>query len=239
MLTVSGTPTSATRHLQRYVDRYHDQQQHHADRLQHHGQHAGRGVPAHAESEFAGIGVDGQSYTGYINASSGVSPYTWTIGGNSVGSSGYSLGNGTLAAHSSGGNTLSISGTPSSTGTVTLTNVKVTDAANSNASNTYTITVNATQPLTITIGDVPQGMVNMPYTFGDLNITGGVSPYTIAYSNLPAGLQQSSTNSYQVVGTPTGSGTTVTVKVTDSATLAECRRAQPLACRWWPRRSRE
>jgi predicted RNA methylase len=166
-----------------------------------------------------GSAIVSQSYNGAINASGGVSPYTWTINGNSVGSSGYSLGNGTLAAYSSGGSTLSITGTPSSTGTVTLTNVKVVDAANSNATNTYTITVNAAQPLTITVGEVPQGMANMPYTFGGPNITGGVSPYTITYSNLPAGLGQSSTNSYQVVGTPTSSGsTTVTVRVTDSAT---------------------
>ena len=84
-----------------------------------------------------------QSYTGTINASGGVGPYTWTINGTTVTSGGISLGNG-LTATSTGTNTLNISGTPTTTTTVTLTNVKVADSENtpSTATNTYTITVN-------------------------------------------------------------------------------------------------
>jgi len=84
-----------------------------------------------------------QSYTGTINASGGVGPYTWTINGTTVTSGGISVGNG-LTASSSGTNTLTISGTPTTTTTVTLTNVKVADSENtpSTATNTYTITVN-------------------------------------------------------------------------------------------------
>ncbi len=161
-----------------------------------------------------------QSYNGAINASGGVGPYTWTISGNSVGSSGYSLGNGTSEAGSTGGSTLSISGTPSTQGTVQLTNVTVTDSLNTSATKTYSITVNPVSTLSLTIeGNVPQGMVSMPYTFSSLNITGGVQPYTVQFSNLPAGLAQDASYYWNVTGTPTTAGsTTVTVKVTDSTT---------------------
>jgi hypothetical protein len=161
-----------------------------------------------------------QSYSGAINASGGVSPFTWTINGNSVGSSGYSLGNGTLAAYSSGGNTLSISGTPTSTGTVTLTNVKVTDAANSSATNTYTITVNPVPTLAVTLNDVPQGMVGMPYSYNGVSVSGGTGPYTITYTNAPAGLSKDSNSN--LAGTPTAAATTtVTVNVADSSSTVQ------------------
>ena len=85
-----------------------------------------------------------QSYIGVINASGGISPFTWSINGSAVPTNGtpLSLTNG-LSATNTGGNTLTISGTPTATGTVTLTNVKVVDSLSSNASNTYTILVNS------------------------------------------------------------------------------------------------
>lgn len=83
-----------------------------------------------------------QSYSGTINASGGVPPYTWSINGSTVTSGGLSLSNG-LSASSTGGSTLSISGTPTTTTSVTLTNVKVTDNVGSNATQTYTIAVNS------------------------------------------------------------------------------------------------
>ena len=88
--------------------------------------------------------VINQSYTGAINASGGVGPnYTFTVNGSAVPTNGtaVSLGNGTLAVSNTGGNTLSISGTPNSVGTVSFT-VAVTDSASGNAGpNTYTIAV--------------------------------------------------------------------------------------------------
>ena len=86
----------------------------------------------------------GQSYTGTITASGGVSPFSWTINGATVLTNGTPLGltNG-LSATNTGGNTLTISGTPTTVGTVTLTNVRVTDSVASNATNTYTIAVNS------------------------------------------------------------------------------------------------
>ncbi|MGA7886589.1 MAG: putative Ig domain-containing protein, partial [Acidobacteriaceae bacterium] len=68
-----------------------------------------------------------QSYTGAINVTGGVSPYTWKINGTTVTNSGVTLSDG-LTATNNGGNTLSVGGTPTSTGSVTLTNVTVTDS---------------------------------------------------------------------------------------------------------------
>jgi hypothetical protein len=163
-----------------------------------------------------------QNYTGNINASGGVGPYTWTVNGAATnGSGGAALGNG-LSAVNTGGSVLLISGTPTSSGTVTLANVKVVDSLNTSATQTYTITVNPVSNLAISFQGIPQGMVNMPYTFNGLNISGGQSPYSVTFSNLPAGLQASTANTQWIVGTPTSSGsTTVTVKVTDSASAQQ------------------
>jgi hypothetical protein len=158
-----------------------------------------------------------QSYGGAINASGGVGPYSWSINGAAVTSNGLSLGNG-LTAYNTGGNTLNISGTPSATGTVALTNVKVTDTLNTTDTKSYSITVSPVSTLQITFDWIPQGMVNMPYTFEALIINGGNGPYTVSYTDVPAGLSQQS-GTWHLVGTPTSSGsTTVTVKVTDSST---------------------
>ena len=94
-------------------------------------------------TSIPGAATVGQGYTGSITASNGVPPYTWSINGTTVTSGGLSIGDG-LTATSTGGSTLSISGTPTSAQTITLTNVKVVDSASptTNASNTYTIQVN-------------------------------------------------------------------------------------------------
>ena len=84
-----------------------------------------------------------QSYSGTISASGGVPPYTWTVNGTAVPTSGSSpLSDGLGVSTNTSGNPLAISGTPSTTGTVTLTNVIVTDSASNSAGPlTYTIAV--------------------------------------------------------------------------------------------------
>lgn len=88
-----------------------------------------------------------QSYSGAINATGGVSPFTWKINGTTVTSGNLSVGNG-LNATNNGGNTLSISGTASCSSppcTVTLSNVTVTDSESTPVTagpDTYSIQVN-------------------------------------------------------------------------------------------------
>jgi hypothetical protein len=91
-----------------------------------------------------GSAVVNQSYTGSIQANNGVPPYTWSINGTIIGSSCYSLGNGTICATNSGGSTLSFSGTPTSATTIEPLTVKVVDSESptTNASNSYSIVVN-------------------------------------------------------------------------------------------------
>ena len=79
------------------------------------------------------------AYTGTIVASGGVAPFTWSIAGFGVGPTGLDVGNGLTATAS--GNTLTISGTPTATGTVTLTSVQITDSTTATANGTYTIAV--------------------------------------------------------------------------------------------------
>jgi hypothetical protein len=181
-----------------------------------------------ASSNPLPAGEVGVAYSGAINASGGAGGgnYYFVVNGTTIPTNmSYVTATNSdgLTFANSGGNTLWVGGTPSTVESVSLT-VEVVDSTNSSdtATVTYTVAVNAETPLAVTINGVPQGMVNMPYTFSNLNITGGESPYTVTYSNVPSGLQQSSTNSYQIVGTPTSSGsTTVTIKVTDSSASQE------------------
>jgi len=89
-----------------------------------------------------GTAVVGQGWSGSINASGGVGPYTFTVNGTTV-TNGNPVGLGdNLFASNNGSNTLTLSGTPTSSGTVSFT-VSVTDSQSGSAGpNTYTITVN-------------------------------------------------------------------------------------------------
>jgi hypothetical protein len=113
---------------------------------------------------------------------------------------------------------LIIGGTPSITTALSLT-VTVTDSLSNVITHTYTLSPVAST-MTVTLNDVPQGMVGMPYTYSGVSISGGTTPYTVTYTGAPDGLSKDTNNN--LVGTPTSSGTTtVTVKVTDSSSTVQ------------------
>jgi hypothetical protein len=98
------------------------------------------GLPA-PSSTVPGSATVNQPYNGAITATGGVPPYTWSINGTTVTGGGLSLSN-SLTASSSGGTSLTITGTPTTITTVNLTNVKVTDFVGSNQTNSYSVAVN-------------------------------------------------------------------------------------------------
>lgn len=161
----------------------------------------------------------GSPYSGTITATGGYPPYQYLVGSSSC----YGCNPVTLAdnlsvtdAHDS---TMVVQGTPTSAD-LSGVSFPVTVKDSSGATYgpvTYTIVVNAVSPIQISFYGIAQGMVNMPYTFNSLDISGGVPGYTVTYSNLPPWLSQQS-GTWNLVGTPTSSGsTTITVNVTDSA----------------------
>lgn len=153
------------------------------------------------------------SYSTTLQASNGVSPYTWSITSGSL-PSGLTLNTSTGA----------ITGTPTASGTSSFT-VKVTDSSKPTAGTAtanLSITVNAA--LSITTTSLPAGSVGAAYA-SNVNASGGLGPYTwtITGGSLPAGLTLgSSTNSSDSIsGTPTATGnSSFTVTVTDSESPA-------------------
>lgn len=94
-----------------------------------------------------------QGYTGSISATGGVAPYTWTVTG--LPSNGLSS--------SASGSTLSISGTPTATATVSFT-ASIKDSTNTTVGpNTYTIAVNSA-------GSQVSGAINLNNNCGGSNI---------------------------------------------------------------------
>ncbi len=171
-----------------------------------------------------GTAVIGQGFNGAINASGGVGPnYTFTVNGSAVPTDGtqVSLGDG-LYAYNTGGNSLSLTGTPTGATTVSFT-VAVTDSASDNAGPyTYSITVSAAAALSIETMSMPGGNNGWPYT-SSVKATGGVQPYnwSIISGSLPSNLTFSSNggSNLNITGTPNGTGTaSFTVQVADSET---------------------
>ncbi|MDR3740254.1 MAG: choice-of-anchor D domain-containing protein, partial [Terracidiphilus sp.] len=116
------------------------------------------------------------AYTGAINASGGSgSGYQFTVNGTSIPTTGatVSISDG-ISVSSTGAGTLSISGTPTLTQIVTLTNVTVKDGAGNTAGpDTYTIAVNPPSPLTLEASTaLPQATLNVAYS-GAISASGG------------------------------------------------------------------
>lgn len=144
-------------------------------------------------------------------------PYTWTVIGNpppgiTVSSSGL------------------VSGTASNPGANTFT-VQVSDSNAPAATTTQTYTLNVSVPgLTLQfVLTPPDGVVGQPYIATPLAVNSGTPPYKWTTVGLPPGLAISQVDG-SISGTPTianPSGSTVTIKATDSATPPESQTYSP------------
>ena len=148
-------------------------------------------------------GVAGVAYSFSMNASGGVTPYTWSATGLPDGLS-------------INGATGQVVGTPTTSGTSSVT-VTVTDSgspSHQTASKTLSLTILA--PLAITTTSLPGGVAGVAYS-ATLSATGGTAPYSWSASGLPSGLSMNASTG-QITGTPTAAGTaTVTISVTDNS----------------------
>src|SRR3984893_17981101 len=158
-------------------------------------------------------GTAGSSYPATtLQASGGVSPYTW------------SLGYGTLPAGLNLAARGALSGTPTVAGSYPLTFV-VSDPAptpqTAKAALTLTISGSQIPVLTLTTTTLADATLNTAYS-ATLTASGGVAPYAFSLAggtSLPPGLTLSSAGA--ISGTPTKAGSTIfSVDVTDSSTPA-------------------
>ena len=152
-------------------------------------------------------GQVGVGYSQTLQATGGVTPYTWSVLSGSL-PSGLSLGS----------STGTVSGTPSASGTSNFT-VRVTDSQGTPDTDdqALSITVNPAADLVITTTSLPDGAVDLAYS-QTLAATGGLPPYTwsTVSGSLPSGLSLNSSSGV-ISGTPTATGTSnFTVRVTDS-----------------------
>jgi len=151
-------------------------------------------------------GSVGIAYSQTLQASGGITPYTWNISSGSL-----------PAGLSLGASTGTISGTPTSASTSSFT-VQVADSESTpqTASAMLSITISPAA-LAITTSSLPNGTVGTAYS-QTLQATGGVTPYTwsVSSGNLPTGLSLASATGV-ISGTPTTAATSdFTVEVTDS-----------------------
>jgi hypothetical protein len=152
-------------------------------------------------STIPGAATQNQSYNGAITVSGGVAPYTWSINGTTVTGAGLALAN-NLTASSSGGSSLTITGTPTTLTTVNLTNVKVADSIGSNQTNSYSIAVNSA-------GSNVSGQIFLNTNCGNSSVPPTI---TVALLTSPGGttVQTQSTDSsgnYTFTGIPNGNYT--------------------------------
>lgn len=154
-------------------------------------------------------GVVGTPYSQVIQATGGVSPFTWVVGA------------GTLLPHNlnldnSATSKLTISGTPDMQQAAVQFTIQVTDSANQSATMSYTVNINGPPALTIGTSSVPPGTINVPYLSFSFSAAGGTSTLTWSETGaLPAGLIFASNGTLS--GTPTVTGSfPILVTVRDS-----------------------
>jgi hypothetical protein len=145
------------------------------------------------------------SATVHVSRGTGNSPFTWSIASGSL-----------PAGLSLDGTTGTISGTPTTLGTVSFT-VQATDAKS--LTGTRQLSIDIRGAVSITPPTLPGGQVGSPYT-ATVTATGGTLPYTwsISSGSLPAGLTIAGNGDHTatISGTPTALGTSAfTMQVAD------------------------
>ncbi len=158
-------------------------------------------------------GTVSAKYEQHVTATGGATPYTWALVGGV-------LPNGVIFSSSG-----TISGTPTQSGTFTLT-LKVTDSLGTShtANLTLVISTAGVLPLSITTSSLPDATTSLPYR-ELLAASGGTPPYVwdITSGSLPTGLSLASDG--LISGTPTTSGSfTFTARVSDSASAQQTAR---------------
>lgn len=151
-------------------------------------------------SSLAG-GTVGASYSQALAASGGFGSDTWSATG---------LPSGLSVSGAS------ITGTPAAAGTSSVV-VTVKDAGGNSTPKTFSLTIGAAAPPTITTATLPGGTTGSAYS-ATLAASGGTGAHTwaLASGSLPAGLALSAAG--VIAGTPQTHGTsTLTVKVTDAS----------------------
>ena len=130
------------------------------------------------------------AYSAAVTATGGTTPYNFSGTGLPAG----------LSISLSG----QISGTPTAAGNFTIA-VTVSDASSPVQTKTGNVTIAiAPQPLAITTGSLPGGMVGVQYN-ANLGASGGIQPYNFGASGLPAGLNITADG--HISGFPTAAGT--------------------------------
>src|SRR5262249_43822096 len=151
----------------------------------------------------------GVNYSYQLRGTGGTGPYTWALN-NGVLPPG-------LAINPTSG---AITGTPTVAGSYAFV-VKITDSTMAHAiSDTMRIVISTVPLSVLTTGDLPNGKVNVDYSF-TLVGNGGTLPYTwtISSGNLPTGLTLNGTTGV-ISGKPTSAGPfTFVVQVKDAANV--------------------
>jgi hypothetical protein len=161
-------------------------------------------------------GTEGTAYNQVVTVNGGLAPFTWTPTG--------TLPAGLSGTPSAGGNTFTITGTPTGPNGTTPYSLQVKDSSNpiQSATQNYSITINLPPPPVIApAGSTLTGTIGTAFS-QTFTVSGGLGPtFTwLQTGTLPAGLTGSQVGTtFKITGTPTGpSGSTIiTLKVTDSS----------------------
>jgi hypothetical protein len=163
-------------------------------------------APAISISSSLADGTVGTAYSQGLSANGGTTPYSWSISAGAL-PPGLNINADTGA----------ITGTPSQKGAFPFT-VQVTDAAGVKATAQFTIGIVANDLQITTTSPLPNGSLNVPYSFG-LSVTGGSAPYvwSLSAGSLVSGFSINPSTGV-LSGTPTQAGSLhFIISVTDQS----------------------